>query len=313
MPFRQHTKITIAYLAAGALWILSSDAAAHAVFGDLSRLTWAQSAKGIVFVLVTGVLLHALSARSFRRLEHAHAALLESYDQTIRGWVRALDLRHRETKDHSIRVTRMTVAMARLLGIRGDALVQVERGALLHDIGKLGIPDAILVKQGPLDDEERRCVERHPSIAHAFLADIEFLRPCLDIPFCHHERWDGGGYPRGLRGEAIPLAARIFAVVDVWDALSFDRVYRGAWTQDEVVAHLEREAGRHFDPRLVRVFLAHRPALVAIGTSDGPTPELGRASLVHAEATAVLSDRAASTPAPAPDPSARTRSTPAAP
>ena len=255
MPFRQHTKITIAYLAAGALWILSSDAAAHAVFGDLSHLTWAQSAKGIVFVLVTGVLLHALSARSFRRLEHAHTALLESYDQTIRGWVRAIDLRHRETKDHSIRVTRMTVAMARLLGIRGAALVQVERGALLHDIGKLGIPDAILVKQGPLDDEERRCVERHPSIAHAFLADIEFLRPCLDIPFCHHERWDGSGYPRGLKGEEIPLAARIFSIVDVFDALTSDRPYRPAWTMKKAVAYIRQQAGLYFDPKIVNVFI----------------------------------------------------------
>ncbi len=330
MRLRPSHQIVLVYVAIGALWIGLSDAAVYAVFGETSQVTWAQSLKGIGYVLVTAALLLLLIGRHVRRLERTHAAMVESYEQTIRGWVHVLDLHHHETKDHTLRVSRMTVAMARLLGARDDELVQIERGALLHDIGKVGIPDAILTKRGPLDADERRIIERHPTIAFELLREIDFLQPCLDIPYCHHEKWDGSGYPRGLRGMAIPFAARVFAIVDVWDALSSARVYKAAWPQSAVVAHLEREAGRHFDPDLVPVFLAHRESLIGVGVTPGtrsvlgaPAIDLGAVEAATGGCRVVasrddspaceLSDVAAPLPEPASGPSALLRSSSAAP
>lgn len=181
--------------------------------------------------------------------------LRRAYDATIVGWSKALELRDDETQGHTERVTEATMKLARRIGLEGEELLHARRGALLHDIGKIAIPDAILNKPGPLDDEEWEQMREHPGIAQRLLAPIEFLRPAIPIPYCHHEWWDGTGYPRGLEGEEIPLAARVFAVVDVWDALRSDRPYRKAWPVEKVLDHLRDEAGTHFDPEVVEAFL----------------------------------------------------------
>ncbi len=183
------------------------------------------------------------------------AELASAYDTTLEGWSRALDLRDRETRGHTLRVTALAVELARAMGVPEEHVVHLRRGALLHDIGKMAIPDEILHKPGPLTPEEMAVMRRHPQYAYELLQPIAYLRPALDIPYCHHERWDGTGYPRGLRGEEIPLAARIFAVVDVWDALSNPRPYRPAWPPDRVRAYLVEQAGRQFDPQVVDAFL----------------------------------------------------------
>lgn len=189
-----------------------------------------------------------------QNLESVHQELLLAYDKTIEGWSRAMDLRDKETEGHSKRVTQMTLKLAKMFGIKGAELSHIQHGALLHDIGKLGIPDAILFKPSKLDDEEWALMRRHPQMAYDMLYPIEYLRPALDIPFCHHEKWDGSGYPRGLKGEEIPLAARIFAVVDVWDALTSDRPYRPAWSREKTLAHIQEQSGKHFDPKVVEAF-----------------------------------------------------------
>ncbi len=195
------------------------------------------------------------NAALVNQLQRSHLELVLAYDATIEGWARALDLRDKETEGHSQRVTEMTLRLARALGMKEEELVHVRRGALLHDIGKMGVPDSILLKPGPLTPEEWEIMRRHPEYAYEMLSPIAYLRPALDIPYCHHEKWDGTGYPRGLKGEQIPLAARILAVVDVWDALSSDRPYRPAWPPEKVRAYLKNEAGKHFDPRVVEAFL----------------------------------------------------------
>jgi putative nucleotidyltransferase with HDIG domain/PAS domain S-box-containing protein len=172
--------------------------------------------------------------RAMTDLEATNLALTNAYDSTLEGWVRALDLRDRETEGHTKRVTKLTVELARRVGVPEDELVHVRRGALLHDIGKIGIPDAVLKKPGPLDEEEWSLMRQHPVWAHDMISAVDFLQPALDIPYCHHERWDGEGYPRGLAGESIPLSARVFAVVDVWDALRSDRPYSEAWDEERV-------------------------------------------------------------------------------
>ena len=187
--------------------------------------------------------------------EHLHGQLVAAYDATIEGWSRALDLRDRETEGHSRRVTEVTLLLARSMGIPEADLTHIRRGALLHDIGKMGIPDAILLKPGELTAEEWTVMRRHPQHAYDLRWPVAFLRPALDIPLCHHERWDGQGYPRGLKGTAIPLAARIFAVVDVWDALRSDRPYRAAWSDGRVRAHLLGLAGTHLDTAVVAAFI----------------------------------------------------------
>jgi len=184
--------------------------------------------------------------------------LLVSYHKTIEGWSTALDLRDRETEGHTLRVTQMSVEFGRVLGISEEQLEQIRMGALLHDIGKLGVPDAILLKPRPLTNEETEIMHKHPVYAYEWLGTIEFLKSAVDIPYCHHEKWDGSGYPRGLRGEEIPLAARLFAIVDVWDALCSDRPYRAAVPEAEVLAYIQSQLGKHFDPALVNVFVGLR-------------------------------------------------------
>jgi putative two-component system response regulator len=175
-------------------------------------------------------------------------------DAVLESWGQALELRDLESPGHVQRVTDMTVQLAHAMGMSDAELVHVKRGALLHDIGKMGVPDRIILKLGPLDDEEWEIMRKHPVYAYDLLSPIAYLQPALDIPYSHHEWWDGSGYPRGLKGEEIPLAARIFAVIDVWDALHSDRSYRRAWAKEQVDDYIHEEAGKHFDPDVVQVF-----------------------------------------------------------
>jgi putative nucleotidyltransferase with HDIG domain len=195
------------------------------------------------------------NSRLFTELQRSTDDLVLAYDSTIEGWSRALDFRDKETEGHSRRVTEMTLAVAAEMQIPERELVHVRRGALLHDIGKLGVPDAILLKPGKLLEEEWQIMKRHTRIAFELLHPIEFLRPAIDIPYCHHEKWDGTGYPRGLKAAEIPFAARIFSVVDVYDALTSDRPYRPAWAKEKVLEYLQERSGTEFDPHVVRIFL----------------------------------------------------------
>ena len=180
--------------------------------------------------------------------------LIYAYDTTLEGWSKALELRERETAGHSHRVVQLTMDLAKSFGISDEELNHIQRGALLHDIGKMGVPDSILLKPGPLTDDEWTIMRQHPVYAYRLLSGIPYLAPALDIPYYHHERWDGSGYPRGLKKEEIPLPARIFAVVDVWDALSSDRPYRPAWNPESVIRYVKEQAGKQFDPEVVEKF-----------------------------------------------------------
>jgi PAS domain S-box-containing protein len=195
------------------------------------------------------------NAMLFEDLQRTNIELTLAYDATIEGWSRALDLRDHATEGHAQRVTEATLRLARASGMPEEDLVHTRRGSLLHDIGKMAIPDGILLKPGPLNEPEWEAMRRHPVSAFEWLAPIAFLRPSLDIPYCHHERWDGTGYPRRLKGEQIPLAARIFAVVDNWDALRSNRPYREAWPDERVKAHLKSLAGTYFDASILQTFL----------------------------------------------------------
>lgn len=186
---------------------------------------------------------------------HQADEIAAAYDLTLEGWAKALELRDKETEGHSRRVTYLTLQMARRFGFSEEEQAHIRRGVLLHDIGKMGIPDQVLKKTGPLDREEWLEMKKHPQFAYDLLHPITYLRPALDIPYCHHEKWDGSGYPRQLKGEEIPLAARIFAVVDVFDALLSDRPYRLAWPKEKVVEYLYEQSGKHFDPRVVVEFM----------------------------------------------------------
>jgi PAS domain S-box-containing protein len=187
-------------------------------------------------------------------LQRSNRELLQAYNEVIEGWAKALDLRDKETEGHSRRVTDLCVKLAQRMGIHGEALIHLRRGALLHDIGKTGIPDSILLKPGPLTEEEWVVMRRHPQLSYNFLYPLEFLRPALDIPYCHHEKWDGTGYPRGLSKEQIPLPARIFAIVDVWDALTSDRPYHKKRSPEEAAEIIRAGKGKHFDPVVVKAF-----------------------------------------------------------
>ncbi len=195
------------------------------------------------------------SSQLFENLQHSNQELIQAYDITLEGWARTLQLRDRETEEHTRRVTELTLRLARYMGIGDNELVNIHRGVLLHDIGKMGVPDHILKKKDKLTPEEWAEMCQHPVYAYTLLSPIAFLRGALDIPYCHHEHWDGGGYPRGLKGEQIPLAARIFSVVDNWDALLSDRPYRNAWPRADVVKYIRENAGKLFEPRIVEIFL----------------------------------------------------------
>ena len=195
------------------------------------------------------------NANLYDGLQRSGLELAQAYDATLEGWSKALELRDHETQGHSRRVTELTMRLAKAMGFSDGELVDVRRGTLLHDIGKMGVPDSILLKPGPLTVEEWEVMRRHPVYAFQMISPIAFLRGAQDIPYCHHERWDGSGYPRGLQGEQIPLPARIFAVVDVFDALCSHRPYRPAWPMERVHKYIRERAGTHFDPQVVEVFL----------------------------------------------------------
>ena len=230
----------------------------HGVLEVFDRTSRAPDAEWFEFLdALAGQTAIALeNATLFTDLQQANLDLMQAYEETLEGWARALELRDVGTEGHTMRVVDLTVRLGQALGLPDALLVQLRRGALLHDIGKIGVPDAILQKPGPLTEDEWVIMRRHPVYAYQWLAAIPFLRPALDIPYCHHERWDGAGYPRGLQGEQIPLAARIFAVVDIWDALISDRPYRSAWPEARVREHLRALAGTHCDPQVVAAFLA---------------------------------------------------------
>jgi len=265
--------------------VLGALVLAHPVAGAFD-----QRAERLVAGLAAQAAVALDNARLVEGLQRSRDAIEAAYDETIAGWARALDLRDQETEGHSRRVAEMTVRLAAAMGVSGPDLVHVRRGALLHDIGKMGIPDGVLRKPGPLDPDEWAVMKKHPSYAYAMLRPISFLGPALDIPFGHHERWDGGGYPRGLRGRQIPLAARIFAAVDIYDALIYDRPYRKAWPRGLAVEHIRSLSGTHLDPEVVAAFLrimddppppeppdacepASRRGIPACSCTSAPNPE----------------------------------------
>jgi HD-GYP domain-containing protein (c-di-GMP phosphodiesterase class II) len=195
------------------------------------------------------------NGRLFVNLQQSNLELTLAYDATIQGWSQALELRDEDTEGHTLRVTDLTLRLIQAMGIEEVEIEHARRGSLLHDIGKIAIPDSILLKPGPFDEREWGVMRQHPQYAHNLLFPITYLRPAIHIPYCHHEKWDGTGYPRGLKGEEIPIVARIFAIVDVYDALTSNRPYRLAWTHEKALEYIREQAGMHFDPRAVKAFL----------------------------------------------------------
>ncbi|HBF40350.1 MAG TPA: hypothetical protein DDW19_00780 [Anaerolineaceae bacterium] len=187
-------------------------------------------------------------------LDRMFTQLVEAYDTTIEGWSQALEMRSQETEGHSHRVTELTMRLVRAMKIDESLWVHIQRGVLLHDIGKMGIPDTILCKPGPLTPEEWDLMRQHPVKAYQLLSKIPYLQPAIEIPYCHHEKWDGSGYPRGLKGKEIPLEARVFSVIDVWDAMRSHRSYRNAIPENQVIEYLNTESGRSFDPEVIKAF-----------------------------------------------------------
>lgn len=205
--------------------------------------------------LAAEISLAVVNASLYLQLTEANEELARAYDETILGWAHTLDMRDHATHGHAERVTDLTIRLAQRLGLGDGDIADIRRGAFLHDIGKMTVPDSILNKPGPLTDDEWEIMRGHPMRAHALLSRIDYLKGAIDIPYCHHERWDGSGYPQGLRGEDIPLAARVFAVVDVWDALTSDRPYRAAWSEEQAMDYLLEQAGMQFDPIVVAAFI----------------------------------------------------------
>jgi putative nucleotidyltransferase with HDIG domain len=215
---------------------------------------------GPLSVGLISVTLLIIAMENRNRIERdRQSELRKAYDNTLEGWSRALEIRDKETEGHSHRVTTLTLQLARACGLRAEELEYIYRGALLHDIGKMAIPDSILLKNTTLNEEEWAVMRTHPRIAYDMLSSIAFLEPAMVVPAYHHEWWNGKGYPSGLHGEEIPLPARIFAVVDVWDALLSDRPYRKAWTREQAFQHLKDQSGKQFDPAIVNCFLALNP------------------------------------------------------
>jgi hypothetical protein len=229
----------------------------------------------LVLALFFGTLAHETRLSAARHRSHLELAL--AYETTLEGWSRALDLRDNETEGHTQRVSELTVRLAQAMGLSEVELIHVRRGALLHDIGKLAIPDSIMLKPGALTHDQVEIMHRHPDYAYELLSPIAYLLPALDIPYCHHEKWDGTGYPRGLKGDQIPLAARIFAVIDVWDALLSNRPYRPAWTEERAKAYIQEQAGKHFDPQVVAAFMQMlRATLMPVTTEPAALQRSGR-------------------------------------
>jgi len=208
----------------------------------------------LCYVLSYEVSLAVANAQLYKKTQHAVDDISKAYDATLEGWSRMLDMRDHVTEEHTHRVTDLTVKLAERMGIPETELGHIRRGALLHDIGKMGIPDSILQKPASLTRSEWAIMQTHPEKAYQVLSQIEYLLPAMDIPYCHHEKWDGTGYPRKLKGEEIPLSARIFAVVDVYDALTSDRPYRQAWEKEMALKYIQEQSGMHFFPEAVEAF-----------------------------------------------------------
>ncbi len=209
----------------------------------------------ILQALAAQIAVASNNAKLYKDLQSSNKNLQLAYDKTLEGWNMALQMREKETAGHTRRVAELIMQLADKMGISEEKKIHIWRGALLHDIGKLVIPDNILHKPGPLDDNEWKVIRNHPVYAYEWLSPIEYLRPALDIPYSHHEHWDGSGYPQGLAGEDIPMAARMFAVVDVYDALTSDRPYRKAWSHAKTIAYIRKQISSQFDPSIVKIFL----------------------------------------------------------
>jgi len=267
-------RISLTYLCVGVLWVFFSDQWVDSLFESKEALMLAQNIKGWLFIVVTAGLLFLLVRQAVLANESKHQQLLDSYDETIRGWIHVMDVRHKETRDHTVRVTRVMLEFARCYGITDDVELQrIERGAILHDIGKIGIPDQVLTKPGRLNEEEMALIRQHPKIAADILQRVHFLRPSMDIPLYHHEHWNGQGYPYNLSGQRIPVAARLFAIVDTWDALSHDRVYKQAWSERRVLDYLSEQSGTQFDPEMVEVFQAYYQTIKQRARVGDDSPE----------------------------------------
>ncbi|HZW04720.1 MAG TPA: HD domain-containing phosphohydrolase [Anaerolineaceae bacterium] len=279
-------RVVFWYLFLAIAWIFLTDQIVIRLTNDTALITLIQTYKGLAFVVFSGVVIYVLLLQELRkretawleyvqernlllsRLSQKHHELEQAYDRTIEGWARALEMRSHEVQEHSLRVTEIAVRLGAAMGLSPNELDHLRRGSLLHDIGKMCIPDRILLKEGPLDEDERALIEQHPEMGFDMLAPIEFLRPALDIPRYHHEKWDGSGYPSGLKGDQIPRAARIFAVIDVWDALTSNRSYRLAITPDQAQKYICDQAGKAFDPEVVRAFtrlMKENPQLLVNG------------------------------------------------
>jgi diguanylate cyclase (GGDEF)-like protein/putative nucleotidyltransferase with HDIG domain len=228
---------------------------AHAAFLLTDEAGVTQSDLGLPYTNVIHEMFQLHQETLTSASEQVREVLAGAYDATIESWAHLLDMKDKETEGHSTRVTRMTEELTECIGMNAEERLYARWGALLHDVGKMGVPDAILHKPGPLTEEEWVIMQQHTTLAYEMLLSVSFLRPALDIPYCHHEKWDGTGYPRGLKGEEIPLSARLFAVIDVYDALTSDRPYRQAWSKQKAVTYLRSLSGTHFDPRAVNVFL----------------------------------------------------------
>jgi len=256
MKLKPHHQIVLVYLTVGILWVSLSDMAVSLLFQNIDNIIFAQNIKGWGFIVITSLLLFFLTRKKINAVTEVNTKLVKNHEQMMGGWLHLIDLRHKETKNHTDRVTKMTLKLAKLFGITDLAeLNNIKWGATLHDIGKISIGDAILTKPGKLDPAEWEAMKMHPQIANDILSNIDYLKPCRDIPYAHHEKWDGSGYPQGLKGDAIPITARIFAVIDVWDALIHYRVYKSAWSEEKVLQHIKEQSGSHFDPDIVKLFL----------------------------------------------------------
>jgi len=274
MDMKPQYRISLTYLCVGVLWVFFSDQWVDSLFESKEALMLAQNIKGWLFIVVTAGLLFLLVRQAVLANESKHQQLLDSYDETIRGWIHVMDVRHKETRDHTVRVTRVMLEFARCYGITDDVELQrIERGAILHDIGKVGIPDQVLTKPGRLNEEEMALIRQHPKIAADILQRVHFLRPSMDIPLYHHEHWNGQGYPYNLSGQRIPVAARLFAIVDTWDALSHDRVYKQAWSEQRVLEYLSEQSGTQFDPEMVEVFQTYYQTIKQRARVGDDSPE----------------------------------------
>lgn len=224
----------------------------------LDALGWINA--GLVMVMLMALII-VLLVRMYRFIlnsleaeQKLAAELSQTYDATLEGWAKALELRDIETAGHCHRVSDISRRLAEDNGTWTIDMTDLHRGSLLHDIGKMGILDSILLKPGKLTADEFKQIQEHTTYAYELLSHIPYLKGTLDIPYCHHEKWDGTGYPRGLKGTGIPLAARIFSVVDVYDALTSDRPYRPAWPEDKALEYIKEKSGIEFDPAVVELF-----------------------------------------------------------